>query len=301
MQVETTDQYHLLAVDDEEINILILKEFFEDTHYRVTYARSSAEAWELIQNEQYQFDTLLLDWIMPDGDGLELLKKVKQEERYRRTPAIMVTGRTSPAAMAEGLSAGAFYYLTKPIEEDILLAVVKAAVDEMASVRTLHDNKHQLARALQLMKEGSFRFRTLPDIEHLIECLSNLFSENINTPIGLRELMINAIEHGNLGISYDEKTALMKSNHWEQEVQRRLSLAENKHKYAQLKLVRQGNEIVICITDQGPGFDWEKYLELQPERLCDPHGRGIAIAKMMSFDELTYLAPGNSVEVKIKL
>jgi hypothetical protein len=55
----------------------------------------------------------------------------------------------------------------------------------------------------------------------------------------------------------------------------------------------------MTVQDEGVGFDWEKYLQFDPERAFDPHGRGIALANKMSFDSLTYLGNGNTVEVKI--
>ncbi|HLD95062.1 MAG TPA: response regulator, partial [Alphaproteobacteria bacterium] len=51
----------------------------------------------------------------------------------------------------------------------------------------------------------------------------------------------------------------------------------------------------IRIKDQGNGFDWKKYLELSPERATDPHGRGIAMAKTLSFSRLEYQGCGNEV------
>jgi hypothetical protein len=55
------------------------------------------------------------------------------------------------------------------------------------------------------------------------------------------------------------------------------------------------------IADQGDGFDWQKYLEISPERAFDPHGRGVAMSRMMSFDTLEYIGSGNRVIATKKL
>jgi hypothetical protein len=55
----------------------------------------------------------------------------------------------------------------------------------------------------------------------------------------------------------------------------------------------------MTIQDEGDGFDWQKYLDFDPERAFDPHGRGIAMARMMSFDALEYQGKGNTVVLKI--
>ena len=297
----TNHHPHLLAVDDEEINLKILENYLMDSDYQITFAHSSKEAWEYLNSSRYQFDVLLLDWVMPDGDGLELLKKAKQLDKYRHVPAIMISGLSSPSAIAKGLNAGAFYYLTKPLGQDVFFSVLKAALNDLTSVRSFIDHQDKYANTFNLITEGEFKFRTLHDVNCLVVSLSSMFPHNINTPIGLRELMINAIEHGNLGISYQEKTQLMENNRWEEEVSRRLSLEENIDKHATLSLSKSADALDISIIDNGKGFDWHNFLEISPERITDPHGRGIAIARLFSFDALNYVAPGNQVNVHIEL
>jgi hypothetical protein len=57
----------------------------------------------------------------------------------------------------------------------------------------------------------------------------------------------------------------------------------------------------VCIKDQGDGFDFEKYLDMDPARAFDTHGRGIAMSRMLSFDSLDYRGCGNEVEVTVKV
>lgn len=56
----------------------------------------------------------------------------------------------------------------------------------------------------------------------------------------------------------------------------------------------------FTIQDQGAGFNWTPFIYLGPKRLLDPNGRGIAVAKMLSFDGLEYLGSGNAVKVTIE-
>jgi anti-sigma regulatory factor (Ser/Thr protein kinase) len=117
--------------------------------------------------------------------------------------------------------------------------------------------------------------------------------------MGLMELMLNAIEHGNLGITYDEKTALIREDCLQEEVQRRLELPENADKFASIKFRRDGISLIFVISDQGNGFDWKSYLEMGMERLMDNHGRGIAMSRSISFTQLEYRGKGNIVEATI--
>ena len=119
--------------------------------------------------------------------------------------------------------------------------------------------------------------------------------------MGLSEMLLNAVEHGNVGITYEEKTGLMAEGMWEQEVLRRLALPENADKQVHVHYEKTHHEILLSIRDEGPGFDWACYLDLSLERASDSHGRGIAMSKMLSFDEISYLGCGNQVVCKVNL
>ena len=88
---------------------------------------------------------------------------------------------------------------------------------------------------------------------------------------------------------------------WLAEVNRRLSLDENRQKRVQVDIRRDGASVVLKISDQGQGFEWSQFLEMDPSRAFDVHGRGIAMAKMLSFDELNYQGIGNQVEAVLHL
>ena len=112
---------------------------------------------------------------------------------------------------------------------------------------------------------------------------------------------MNAVEHGNLGITYDEKAELIAENRWQQEVERRLTIPEHSSKFAELAFETQGRAIQIRIKDTGNGFDWTDYLEISPQRVTHAHGRGIATANALSFSSLTYLGCGNEVVCTVAL
>jgi len=111
--------------------------------------------------------------------------------------------------------------------------------------------------------------------------------------------MINAVEHGNLGITYEEKSHLTGQGTWEQQVEHRLAQSEYMDKIAVVQLQRDEQETRVTITDQGAGFDWQNYLEMDPARAFDTHGRGIAMANALSFDHLEYQGRGNRVLVSV--
>ena len=109
----------------------------------------------------------------------------------------------------------------------------------------------------------------------------------------LIELLVNAVEHGNLGLSYEEKTQLKLNDGWRDEIDRRSALPENAAKQVHLSFQRLNETVTIRITDQGHGFPWQEFLDFNPDRACDPNGRGIALARMMSFCSIHYEGCGN--------
>lgn len=150
------------------------------------------------------------------------------------------------------------------------------------------------------MEHGRFSFRTLDQARALAVLLSNASSAGPRLVIGLSELLLNAVEHGNLGIGYDEKTGLNERGEWQTEVERRLALPEYAEKRVLVEYTQGDGELRVLIRDQGAGFDWNTYLEVAPERAFDNHGRGIAMARGLSFDSLEYRGRGNEVVAVVK-
>ncbi|MEO5378639.1 MAG: ATP-binding protein [Magnetococcus sp. DMHC-6] len=147
-------------------------------------------------------------------------------------------------------------------------------------------------------QEIQYNFRTLDDAHLLANQLAQLCPKPESAELGLLELMINAIEHGNLGISYKDKSVLISQDQWSEEVKARLEWPENINKKVFLRMLRNKYEIRFIIQDQGQGFAWQDYLNIDPNRVLHTHGRGIAWAKT-TFDYLEYQGNGNEVIASI--
>lgn len=147
--------------------------------------------------------------------------------------------------------------------------------------------------------EGVAQFRTLEEARFLARKLARHCPNFEFALIGLEELMYNAVEHGNLAITYDEKTNLGLTGRFLDEVERRLSLPEYRHRVATIQWKREKKRIAFTLEDQGEGFDSSPYLTVVDERLRDCHGRGIIMARELCFDHLQYLGRGNRVYATI--
>ncbi len=289
----------LLIVDDDELNREIITEHLEDSGYVMTTAEDGDIALEMLEREPTKFDVVLLDRMMPRMGGMEVLSKIRQHPQLSNILVILQTARASTGDIIDGMRAGANYYLTKPFEETMLKTIVKTASEDRKRFLSLQQALAQSTRTLSLMEFGRFNFQTLAQASDLATMLANACPNATRVVTGLSELMINAIEHGNLGIGYDEKSELNISGEWLKEIERRIESSANKNKWACISFEQDQDKITISIKDQGRGFDWHNYLELDPDRAFDNHGRGIAMAKMLSFDSIEYIGTGNKVKVTI--
>ncbi len=289
----------VMVVDDEELNLELISEYLASEGIQPECVNRGDKALQMLMNEPDKYSAMLLDRMMPGMDGIEVLKHIKANKALSHLPVIMQTAKVGKENMLEGLKAGAHYYLTKPYDRQTLLTIVKTAIRDYQHVYELQANLRESADSLMLMQRGEFRFKTIEEGRSLAALLANTCEDSSRVVLGLTELLINAVEHGNLGISYEEKSRLNQNGEWEEEIRRRSMQETYKDREVVVEFERNANEVLFTIRDQGEGFDWRQYLEISPERAFDSHGRGIAMANTISFDTIDYVGVGNEVCVSV--
>lgn len=289
----------ILAVDDDPVNLHIISEVFKREAVSICYADSGENALRMLADPVNAFDVVLLDRMMAGLDGIEVLRRMKAEPRLAHTPVVMQTAAAAPDQVCEGLNAGAHYYLTKPYAPSTLRTIVKAALEHARDRRELEARAGVFAEALLLMDHGEFSVRTHAEAQRLAGFIAQLCPDPKVAVLGIAELLVNGIEHGNLGITCTEKSQLLRDDRLSSEIARRHQLLENKDKRVTLQVDRDHDELRFIVSDEGKGFDFRSYLELDPERAFEPNGRGIALARMMSFTQLEYQGAGNMVVATI--
>ena len=301
MDADTTPNTRILVVEDEEIIATVIEGHLREQGFQVTCAEDGQAAWDLLKQSQAPFDAILLDWSMPRMDGLTLLGKLRGWPESAQPPVIMATSYDDKASILQGLKAGAYYYLTKPLQLDLLSTVVQSAISQSREQRHLTQLVEQSDHSLACLSSATFHCRDYAEVSLLAGLLARLCPKPDKVVLGLHELMTNAVEHGNLGIAYAEKSRLLLEDGFFQEIERRQRLPENRGKRVEVRFQRSPGFLHFTVQDQGAGFDWTRYLTFDPERLFDPNGRGIAVAKQMSFDSLEYLGNGNTVRASVAL
>lgn len=288
---------HVLIADDDRVIRTVLASLLEDQGYRVLEAPDGSSAFTLLTQNASSLDAALIDRDMPGLDGLALIRLMQNKPELAHVPTIMVTGADAPQQVREGLRAGVFYYLTKPVDRAVVAAVVDSAVREGQRRRTLGRQLQQRS-GLNLLQQGLFTLHTCAEADMLASQLAPLFPQPDRALSGIAALILNAVEHGLLGIGYSLKGKLLADNTWSQEVTTRENMPEHADKVVRVQVVRQPDRTVLTVADPGPGFDWRNYIDLSQERAMARHGRGIAQARASGFDKLSYNASGNIVQVE---
>ncbi|MFN0317890.1 MAG: response regulator [Burkholderiales bacterium] len=287
----------ILLVDDEPNNLLILSESLDDESYKLAEARNGEEAWALLTRENSDFDCVVLDRKMPGMDGLELVRRAKADPRLRDIPLILHTAYAAPNEITEGLALGVFCYLTKPSDPRVIRASVRAALLQHAEWRALSADLAQQLAFVHLLTHANFELRALNEAHALAAALGKLARDAPAASLGLNELLVNAIEHGNLMIDYEEKSRLLDSGNWLEEIARRQRDLKFSERRVRIDLKCAKETVAVTIADEGAGFDWAPYMIIHPERAFHLHGRGIVLARQLSFRTLEYSGNGNTVSV----
>lgn len=285
-------QKKILAVDDDPSLLAIMGAHFARAGHEMLRAEDGIIALQKLE-EFPDIDAIVLDKSMPNLGGMELLNKIKADVRFNDIPVVMLTAAATVDEATQGILAGVRYFLTKPFSGAMLVEIMNIALQEIKDIKGLREKLHNFNLGLGLMQQARFHFRTLEEATNLAYNIAACFPEPQKAAFGLNELLLNAVEHGNLDIGYDEKTKLLRSGRWKEEVERRLSLPENQSKFVSLAFDVTDEAVVVRIKDQGHGFDWQRYLDFSPERGAATHGRGIAACRAFSFPSLEYLGAGN--------
>ncbi|UCD71879.1 MAG: sigma-54-dependent Fis family transcriptional regulator, partial [Syntrophobacterales bacterium] len=132
----------ILVVDDELTIRKSIQKRLEREGYEVTSTDNAKEALQIFKENS--FDTVISDIRMEGMDGLELLNRLQSQ--HRDIPVIMVTGAPSLDTAQESIKAGAYDYITKPIEREVLINTVKRALEK----KRLNDQIREYQRNLEL-------------------------------------------------------------------------------------------------------------------------------------------------------
>ncbi len=189
----------ILIVDDSAVNRMALSEILKGT-YEVTLANSGKEMFNILEKTDPKL--ILLDVIMPDMDGFEVIAKLKSSDEYSKIPVIFITGLNDSQSEEKGLQMGAIDYITKPFKPNIVLARVKAYIQlydfvKQAEMLGQHDgltglyNKKMTEKQIKkqlsqksLLKSGALMIIDVDNFKSINDTFGHLYGDAVITQLG---------------------------------------------------------------------------------------------------------------------
>ncbi len=286
----------ILVVDDDPTLRMMLETILHKDGLDVVTANDGIDAQTAVRTPGKEIGAIVLDWSMPRMSGIDFLRWIKDQTSLEHIPVIMHTVLTDPERVKEGIDAGAYYYLPKPATREVIHSIIRSALTDYREKKRLLEKLRESENPFRFLSEGIFRFQTIAEGEFLGLRIAHA-CPNPERAALIMEMIVNAVEHGNVGITYSEKGKFMEEGTWHAEIERRVRLPEHAGKFVELRMKRYPDKMTVLIEDQGIGFDFARYFNLDESRLLDNHGRGIAMAR--AYLDLQYLGSGNKVLVTI--
>lgn len=286
----------VLVVEDDFASRELLKLTLENEKYQCKVAENGALGLEMFNS--YLPDVVISDVRMPEMDGMELLASIRK--RVKDVIIIIITGHGNEQLAIEALQLGANNYIKKPLDLADLRVLLRR-YDQIVECKTLEKHIPDFVsnRTFSLEIETDIR-NVSPTVQYLMRKTGNVFEngEAVRVEVGLTELITNSIEHGNLGITSDEKKKALQENTLRKLYEERFANKKNSSKKIKIKCDYNDEFCEWIIEDEGNGFDWRKIPNPTNANLVEQlSGRGIFLSKIQ-FDELEYIGKGNIVIAK---
>jgi len=168
-----------LVADDDRVACCVLEDLLKRSGHEVVVAHDGRQAWDILQSD-HPPQIAILDWMMPEIDGIELCKKIRQSEEGRKLYLILLTGNEEESHLVTGFESGADDYIVKPFRPNHLLARLQPALRIAdlhmqldCETETLFNLTEELLTANQRLEQAALTdvLTALPNRRFLIERL----------------------------------------------------------------------------------------------------------------------------------
>jgi formate hydrogenlyase transcriptional activator len=143
----------ILIVDDDPQLIELLSEILSSFNYESEFITKPKYLFDILESEE--FDLILMDYYMPEVDGVTLLKELKNHPAYREIPVIMLTSEADEQLLANCFENGARDFINKPISELVLQSRIKSVINRQRNLKKIQDQNDELENMLQTVEKYS--------------------------------------------------------------------------------------------------------------------------------------------------
>lgn len=131
----------LLLVEDATIYLILLQKLLEND-FQITLSKNTIDAKKIIEDEDYQFDVMVIDLITPGA--LDLIRQIKRNKRFAQVPIVALTPSDDPKDLIQAFDYGVYDCIQKPIYEEIVLRRVKNAANNYLRLKELNELRSSL-------------------------------------------------------------------------------------------------------------------------------------------------------------
>ncbi|MEM9077103.1 MAG: hybrid sensor histidine kinase/response regulator [Bacteroidota bacterium] len=148
MDSTSAQKPYILAIDDEQLNLELLRFILERNEYKYVGTSDDDYFFELLKEQRP--DLILLDVVMPRIEGFELCEKIKEFPEYRDIPIIFLTGKVNVKDKVKGFQVGGVDYVTKPFNEQELIARIRTHIELMRARKKIEEQAQNLQQSNDL-------------------------------------------------------------------------------------------------------------------------------------------------------
>ncbi len=287
----------LITEDDSEVRE-VLRRLAEQRGFEVVEAVDGEEGVDAAA--RCAPDLILLDMHMPKLDGLPALSKIRENDPF--VPVVVVSSTTDPDTTDRALSLGAVNLIRKPfdrLEIQFVLDGIYKAIEEEAGVRDVIDLVDRRTTHLSFASESGILSKVVAYLGRELQLGFPGYAIPITEiKLALYEALANAYEHGNLEISFEEKTAVMlEPGGIANLVKSRLQDPQLAARRIHIKAEYDAGSATYRIRDEGKGFDHEGHVNRPPAATTALHGRGITLIRHY-MDDVSWNDSGNEIVLR---
>ncbi len=277
-----------LIIDDEESICEILKLYLENKKISTTYELNITDGIKTFKEKD--FDIVFIDNHLPDGSGLDAIKK--GAFRSKNSYIVLITGYLNGDIIVKTIKSGVNAFISKPFKFEEIEATLFKALEYTSS-------KYNIKDAANLITEFQINM-AIDNNPSIVKSVCKIITENViragffddefNITLALTEIIHNAIYHGNLELDSSLKDeSFTKFNNMALE---RMSLSPYKERKVYLSVFFDQDTLQITVEDEGKGFDWRK-IDFNLS-LMSVHGRGLFLTKKL-FNNISWNEKGNKI------